>query len=79
MNMLYWKSNFQIPDSGVQSSEVYVKIDEQDRNLVIFYSDEACSHVIFDKKFSVPLNVNPYEYLLSLEYFAKYSLLDKYQ
>lgn len=68
--MIYWKANFQIPESGVQAAEVFVIVED---NEAVFYGDRALTNLLFKKQYSAPKNVDPYEYLLTLEEFANYS------
>lgn len=67
--MLYWKANFQIPNSGSQSAEVFVLIDN---DTVEFYSDSRSENLLFTKEYSFPEEIDPYDFLLSLEDFSNY-------
>ena len=70
--MLYWKANFEIPNSGVQSAWVFVSIQE-DRKTVDFYADQEKSTQLFTKTYDIPEEVDPYDYLLTLEEFSNYT------
>lgn len=69
--MLYWNANFQIPNSGIQAAEVYAILGED--NYVNFYADKELMRFLFDKKYNFPTNIDPYDYLLSLEEFSNYT------
>lgn len=68
--MLYWQANFQIPNSGVQSAEVYVIVKNDED--VDFYADNNLSIFLFQKKYTFPTNIDRYDYLLSLDEFSEY-------
>lgn len=72
--MLYWHANFQIPNSGVQTADVYI-VAELDANSVksFAYSDSELKHVIFNKEYFVTGISDPYDYLLSLDEYAQYT------
>lgn len=67
--MLYWKANFQIPNSGTQSAEVFILVKNKE---VEFYSDQQTENLLFKKEYMIPEDANGYDYLLSLEEFANY-------
>lgn len=74
--MLYWKANFQIPNSGAQASEVYAIAQEEGRVLVTFYSDRELSNMLFEQTFPyTDPSKNIYEYLLEQEYFEHYEMI----
>lgn len=72
--MLYWKANFNIPNSGTQAAEVYVKAHREDSVIVAeYYSDAELSNMIMNKQYVVDSSVSNYEdYLLSLEEYSLY-------
>lgn len=69
--MLYWRANFQIPNSGVQAAEVYAVATNDDKLIVKFYGDKDQKIFLFEKEF-ISTSSDPYEYLLSLEDFSNY-------
>lgn len=69
--MLYWKANFQIPNSGIQAADVYVVVTNDDKLVAKFYGDETLQVFLFEKRYSVSVN-DPYDYLLSLDEFSNY-------
>lgn len=70
--MLYWQANFQIPNSGVQSAEVYVVAENTDEGVTAnFYSDSTRQNLLFTKYYP-KTTIDPYDYLLSLEEFSNY-------
>lgn len=74
--MLYWKANFSIPNSGTQAAEVFVNVvSEEDGGIVAeFYCDPELTHMLFNKKHTVPSSVTNYEdYLLTLEEYSTYT------
>lgn len=73
--MLYWKANFQIPNSGVQAAEVFaVAEQENDKVIVNFYSDELNSNLLFQNEFEVDEKIdNLDDYLLELKEFSNYT------
>lgn len=76
--MLYWNANFQIPDSGVQSADVYVVAAEEDGLLkATLYSDVFLLNMIYEKKYELPENTDDlYSYLLSLSEYQNYVRID---
>lgn len=72
--MLYWKANFNIPNSGTQAAEVYVKVHREDPFIVAeYYSDPELSNMLMNKQYVVDPNITNYEdYLLSLEEYSPY-------
>jgi hypothetical protein len=76
--MLYWKSNFQAPNSGTQCSDVYVKIDEKIGNkLILIYSCNPDMQFIYNtEEVILPNELNiyddVYDYLINTEKFLKY-------
>lgn len=70
--MLFWQANFQIPNSGVQSEQVYAIVEDNTTGIVVnFYSDNTQQHLLFSKNYP-STSLNPYDYLLSLEEFSNY-------
>lgn len=69
--MIRWEANFQIPNSGTQTKEVFVIVDEDNRT-VKFYGDREQRIHIMDKQYMIPFGMNPYQYLLSLDEFKEY-------
>jgi hypothetical protein len=76
--MLYWKSNFQIPNSGTQCSDVYVKIDEKIGNkIILLHSCHLDMQFVYNKEEVLLLvdaktDEDVYDYLISTEKFSKY-------
>lgn len=72
--MLYWKANFQIPNSGVQAGEVYaVGKQEENKIMVNYYSDNLLTNLIIQKEFKVTESIkNVEDYLLTLKDFSQY-------
>lgn len=73
--MLYWKANFNIPNSGTQAAEVYVKVVREESCIVAeYYSDPELSNMIMNKQYIVGGNITNYEdYLLTLEEYSLYT------
>lgn len=73
--MLFWQANFQIPNSGVQTAEVYVEADLRDDVIeAVFYGDRDKANLLFSKEYEVvDESTDVYEYLLSLDDFANYT------
>jgi hypothetical protein len=71
--MLYWKANFQIPNSGVQSAEVYV-ISESTESQVIakFYADKDFVNFLFEKIYEEKKVDDSEKYLMSLSEYSTY-------
>ena len=69
--MLIWNSNFQIPNSGVQSDYVYAFVEQN--NVVKFYADQFKNTYLFEKHYDIPQGVDPYDYLLILNDFTNYT------
>lgn len=70
--MLYWRANFQIPNSGAQAAEVFVKAESADTVLSAkFYADRELKLHLFDKEYTYEGN-DPYTYLLSLPEYSNY-------
>jgi hypothetical protein len=72
--MLFWKASFQIPDSYMQSLNVYAVVKENIDSVAIvdFYSDLEKKIFMFSKTFSVLGGIDVYECLLTLDYFKDY-------
>jgi hypothetical protein len=73
--MIRWFSNFQIPESGIQTRWVYAIQQHQDTDTVTvgFYADPNRVTHLYDRKFpSPPLGVNLDDYLLKLPEFSQY-------
>ena len=68
---LHWQANFQIPNSGTQARDVYVFIEE-DGKTVKLYGNLEKDIFVSEKVYEFPDNVDPYDYLLSLDEFANY-------
>jgi len=73
--MLYWKANFNIPNSGTQAAEVYVKVYREDSHIVAeHYSDVELSNMFMYKQHTIDSNVSNYEdYLLTLDEYSLYT------
>lgn len=73
--MLYWKANFNIPNSGTQAAEVYVKVIREESGIVAeYYSDPDLSNMIMNKQYDIDPNISDYEnYLLTLEEYSLYT------
>lgn len=76
--MLYWKADFNIPNSAVQAAEVFAKAEIMEDGLVrvVFYSDQGSINMLWEKEFELVTPVtdrNVYDKLLQNEYFANYS------
>lgn len=69
--MIRWEANFQIPNSGVQTKEVFVFV-EDDLKTVKLYGDMQKTIQISEKQYNIPYGIDPYTYLLSLEEFKNY-------
>jgi len=76
--MLYWKADFQIPDSGAQSAEVFAFCQLNDEQTVItveFYADNSKQNLLFIEQYEHDSDyVSAEEYLLTTEEFANYTL-----
>lgn len=70
--MIRWFSNFQIPNSGIQTPYVYAVVEN---GMVKFYGDENKTIFLWEKEYFIPENVNPYSYLLTLEDFTNYEIV----
>lgn len=68
--MLYWYANFQIPNSGSQSAEVFVIVD--DEKSVNYYADNELTTHLFSKEYTFPEHIDEYDFLLSLDEFSQY-------
>lgn len=68
--MIRWQANFQIPQSGRQTQWVYARVE--DDGLVKLYADKQCTDLVLEKDVPIPSGVDPYDYLLSTDYFAAY-------
>ena len=76
--MLYWKANFQIPNSNIQAAEIFAVIDTDQTNdntiYVKYFSDFASSLYIHTKEFiNLSETRDLYNYLLTLEEFINYT------
>lgn len=75
--MLYWKADFQIPNSGTQALEVYAVATIEDNSVMVnFYAEQQQINLLFSKEYSFDRTFSePYEFLKSLEEFAEYTVL----
>lgn len=75
--MLYWESKFNIPDSGVQSAEVFaVPSFDEDVKLVTVqcFADQLCQNLLFERAYEVaeePASLE--DFVLALPEFKKYA------
>jgi hypothetical protein len=76
--MLYWKSNFQMPNSGTQCSDVYIKIGEKiDNKIILSYSCHLDMQFIYtNEELILPVGIETddevYDYLIKIEKFSNY-------
>ena len=73
--MLYWKANFQIPNSGTQAAEVYVTATQTEKTVTAsFYADKLNQNLLFVKEIETEENLeNIYDFLLTLNDFSEYT------
>ena len=76
--MLYWKADFNIPNSAVQAAEVFAAVSSIEDVFVkvTFYSDQSSINMLWDKEFELSSPVterNVYDKLSQHEYFANYN------
>lgn len=75
--MLYWESKFNIPDSGVQSAEVFAVLSfDEDVKLVVVqcFADQLCQNLLFEREYEVaeePASLE--DFVLTLPEFKKYT------
>lgn len=74
--MLYWKANFQIPNAGVQSAEVFVITEVSEDGILTAksYADRELKFHLFDKEYNYSGD-DPYGYLLSQPEFLTYEII----
>lgn len=71
--MLYWKANFNIPNSHIQAAEVFTFLEKTpDSVKVSFYADREGSLHLFDKDYT-GMDINNENDLLELEDFINYN------
>lgn len=76
--MLFYRANFQIPNSGIQSAEVYAVAEDLGAGsyVVKSYADRDLSTFLFEKEYALGQSVsNIYEYLLSLDEYLEYEVV----
>lgn len=71
--MLYWKANFQIPNSGTQAAEVFVEAETTDGVITAkYYAEKEKINFLFEKTYE-DASDDPYQYLLSLPEYEEYT------
>ncbi len=73
--MIFWNANFQIPNSSVQSANVFALCKNKSDNVieVEHYSDEAMTNLLFTLEFEIVETVNNIEdYILDLDMYKQY-------